>query len=299
MKKRGELILHLIIDEIKKGNNPAKISKEHNIKKQTLQYYLRQLKNKGIITKEGYGTWRVQKEVSNSTKASSIKKQIRGHAFNWKVRFKSEIDWERRLKKNNLNFQYIGINNSTPRIIFNNKKIWFTKKGLVIYEPKSFFAENSITSKGLAVFELDKTIKELGRKLKIDLSSYQFTTSREHYGLIKNELAKQYNKKGEKLYIRDDQGIWMWIDDSHSLAELENNEMITNKKVQDWYNDHKKHNFEVTPSFLLNSINKVTENQMMFNENFESHVEAIQTLSKTVNELREEIKTLRNLRLKS
>jgi len=296
MRSKKKVILQLIISEIKKGKPPSKISKEHNIKKQTLQYYLRQLKKEGLIEKEGYGLWKVLKEVSISNKACKVKKQIRGHAFNWKIKFLKDIDWTRRLNENNIKYQLIGINNSTPRIIFRGKKIWFTKTGLVIYEPKSFFSQSSFTSKGMAVWELDKTIKALGRFLKIDLSTYQFTTSREHYGMIKNELAKQYNDKKEKLFIRDDEGIWMWIDDSHSLSELETNKPKNSRGVQNWFNDMKKTNFEVTPTFLLKSINQVTQNQLMFNQNFESHIGAIQTLSKTVEELRKEIKNLKKLK---
>jgi len=270
MKKQKKLRLHLIYDEIKAGKNPSKISKEHNINKKTLQYYLRQLKKNGQIEKVGYGIWKVSKEVSISSKACpkevSIlsdkidkKKEIRGHAFNWKVKFKWNVNWEKRLKNNKINYKLIGINKSTPRIIFRQKKIWFTKTGLIIYEPISFFSASSYTSKGLAVYELDKTIKALGRLLKIDLSKYWFTTSREHYGMIKNELARQYNNKGEKLYIRDDKGLWLWIDFSHSIHEIETNKPKESRNVQNWLNDHKKHDFKVTPSFTLEAFGKVAK----------------------------------------
>jgi len=274
MRSKKKVILHHIITAIKAGKNPSKISKELGLKKQTLQYYLRQLKESRQIEKQGYGIWKVLKEVKKTTKAHKIPKQIRGHAFNWKVKFKYKINWKRRLDNENIKYQLIGINKSTPRIIFNNKKIWFTKTGLVIYEPKSFYSASSFTSKGQAVWELDKTIKMLSKRLKIDLNGYLFTTSREHYGQIKNELAKQYNDKGEKLYIRDDKGIWMWIDDSHSLSELETNKPETSKRVQDWYNDMKKTNFEVTPSFLLENSNKT--------------LQMIQSLTKEISTLKQE-----------
>lgn len=260
MKRGKKVILPIILSEMRSGKCPADICKKYEIKKQTLQYYIRYLKNKGIIEKEPTGKWKVLKEVSLLTKASQTQKQIRGHAFNWKIRFKHEFDWKKRLEKANIKYQLIGIAGTTPRIIFNDKKIWFTKTGLVIYEPKSFYAASSFTSKGRAVFELDRTIKELGRKLNTDLSTYEFTTSREHYAMIDNELAKQYNEKGEKLYVkRKDGTTWMWIDFSHGINELENDEPIVNKQAQDWFNDMKKTKFEVTPSFLLESLNKVTQ----------------------------------------
>jgi len=293
MKRVKKLRLLLIISEIKAGKNPSKISKEHKINKKTLQNHLGELKKMGCIEKVGYGTWKVLKEVLVSSKATSLKKQIRGHAFNWKVKFKKEIDWKRRLKNNKIKYQLIGINRSTPRIIFNDKKIWFTKTGLVIYEPKSFFARSSHTSKGMAVWELDKTIKALGRCLKIDLNWYRFKTSREHYGMIKNELARQYNNNGEKLYIVDDEGAWMWIDFSHGIDELETNEPFNSRMVQNWYNDHKKNKFEVTSTFILESFDKLLEDRKFHAENMRSHVEAIKTLSETVKELKEQVKNLK------
>jgi len=292
MKESKKQRLLLIVSEIKAGKKPAQISKEHKINKKTLQNYLRQLQQMDCIEKQGYGVWKVLKEVSVSSKATSLRKQIRGHAFNWKVKFKKNILWERRLKQNNIKYQLIGINKSTPRIIFKGKKIWFTKTGLVVYEPNSFFSQSSYTSKGQAVWELNKTIKALGRKLKISLEGYRFTTSREHYGMIKNELAKQYNDKGEKLYVVDDEGPWMWIDFSHGVHELETNEPKNSRGVQNWFNDMKKHNFEVTPSFTLNAINQVTQNQAMFNQNFESHVGAVRELGSSVRELTKQVKEL-------
>lgn len=285
MKKDKKVILLLIIEEIKLGNSPSKISLKHNIKKQTLQYYLRQLKKNGIIIKQGYGVWKVIKEVSKSTKASKKVKQIRGHGFNWKVKLNKEYDWTNLLKNNKINYQLIGINQSTPRIIFNDKKIWLTKNGLVIYEPKSFFSESSFTSKGMAVYELDRTLKLLENRLKINIGKYYFTTSREHYGMIKNELAKQYNDKGEKLYIRDNNGLWLWIDDSHSLNELETGEPNNSRGVQNWYNDMKKNNFEVTSSFILKGFDDILKIQTMHSNNIIKHQKVLDEMLITLKKI--------------
>lgn len=254
MRSSKKVILDLIISEIQKGNSPAKISKKHNIKKTTLQYYLRQLKKEGIIEKVAYGTWEVKKKFKSSPKATTPQhKQIRGHAFNWKVKFDRDYDWVKHLKKNNISFQLIGAMKSTPRILFDDKKIWLTKTGLIIYEPKSFFSKSSHTSKGMAVYELDKTIKLLSKALKMRLGAYSFKTSREHYGMIKNELARQYNERGDKMIIRDDRGDgWLWIDDSLSLGELETNEPFVSKQLQDWWNDAKANRFDMKMSDVKN-----------------------------------------------
>jgi DNA-binding Lrp family transcriptional regulator len=289
MKKGKKFELSHIIQRLKEGKKAKEISKELEISKSNLSYYLDKLKKEGIVEYKGSGVWLVQKTLPTR---KFKKRHCRGHAFIWKIELGRKIDWKKHIEKSNISFKEQS-NNKVLRIILNSKKIWLTSKGLIIYEPKDFFGENSYISKGKAVFEMDRTIKQLFNKLGLSLISYKFKTSREHFGLIKNELARQYNDKGEKLHIVSENGKeWMWIDDSLSLGELETNEMNINKSLQDFWNDNKKHNFKVTPTFVLNSINQVTQNQLMFNQNFESHVEAIQTLSSKVKELSEVIKDL-------
>jgi hypothetical protein len=285
--KRG--LYQLVLRKIELGMNPAKICKTYNLNKKSVQNVVGKLKRQGIIKKIGYAVWEVDKQVLNQVRQLEIKKtshQIRGHAFNWKIRFLRQIDWIKRLEKYSVPYKLVGFQ-QIPRIIIDNKKIWLTKKGMIIYETKDFFANNSFSSKGKAVYELDRLIKKIGRKLEIDLTPYKFTTLREHFALIKNELARQYNNKKEKLYIKDDGGIWMWIDHSEGEHELESNEVILNKKIQDWYNDQKKTNFEVTPSFILTSINTLTQNQLIEQKNkteyakdLVEHKNAIKVMSK-------------------
>jgi DNA-binding IscR family transcriptional regulator len=279
-----------VLDLFKQGLNPSKISKKLNISKQKLNYYIRKLKKNGYIEKKGYGTWEVKTFSLSQINLKQLK--VRGHAFVWKVKIHKNFNWEEILKGKN--FKLVG-KEKYPRIIIKDKKVWLGKNRIIIFENKSFYSNNAINSKKLAVFSLLEVLRALESKLSINLRPYAFSLSREHYGLIKNELARQCNKKGEKIHIRDDiDGEWLWIDDSESLNELETNKVGNNLGVQNWWNDMKKNKFQVTPSYTLNSINQVTQNQMMFAQNFETHVEAIKTLSEKVKELSEVIKELKN-----
>ena len=305
---KSKVLVPLIISEIKSGNSPSQISKKHNISLQNLNYYLGKMKKDGLITKVDYGVWKVLKELKKTSKASQDKKEIRGHGFNWRIKLKRKYDWIKHLNKRNLSYKMIGINSSTPRIIFRNKKIWLTQTGMVIYEPMSFFEKDGITAKKTAVYELKNTIELLGRKMSIDFTNqWGFTTSREHFGQIKNALAKQYNDKGEKIYIKDDKGIWLWIDDSHSLSELETTEPLVSKQVQNWYNDHKKHKFEVSPSWILNAFNQsnnaitgLTQTQVMNANNIIKHQKVLDGMleqQRQETELRKEmLNTMKDIR---
>lgn len=265
MQSTNKIELVQVFEALKAGLKPAEIAEKYNIPKTTLQYKLDVLKKKDIIKKVSYGVWEVvKKKYDFDLGAGSLKvrksKQIRGHAFIWKVRFKyKEIDWFKRLNKSKIKYQKIN-NGTVARIIFNNRKIWLTKKGMVVYEPLDFLGSSSFETKGTAVWELDQLIKEIGRQLQINLIPYKFTTSREHYALVKNSLAKQYNDKKEKLYVyAEDKGVWLWVDFSKGIHELENKDPTINRNVQNWYNDHLKHNFEVNSSFVLNGFSVLTE----------------------------------------
>ncbi len=124
------------------------------------------------------------------------------------------------------------------------------------------------------------------QRLQVNLYPYIFKPAREHYGIIKNDLAIQCNRNKEKIHIRDDlEGEWLWIDDSYGLGELENKSPLRNMQVQRWWNDNKKHDFKVTPSFLLENINKLVQSQLIEQENkaeysrdLVKHKEAIKTM---------------------
>jgi biotin operon repressor len=289
-----------ILDLLKQDKNPAQISKELNISKQKLNYYIRRLKDLGFVEKKGYGVWEVLRSKKDDLE-HTIKwndKKIRGHAFIWKIKSK-QFNWIELLTKNKINYSLV--RGYTPRIFINNQKVWLAKDSIIIYDNRSFYGQNAIESRKYAVFGLKSVIDTLQKQLNISLGKYLFKPTREHYGMIKNELARQYNDKGDKLIVKDDlDGDWLWIDDSEGmLGELETGgKRITkdraglNLEVQKWYNDMKKTNFQVTPTFILSAMNGIQQNQLVFDRNMKSHLEVLNKIGKAVEELTEAIKKL-------
>lgn len=309
MKKALKLGLHSVLALIKDGVMPAQIVKKYNIPKQSLSYHVGKLKALGCIEKKAYGTWDYIMDVPKvpiRPKGSLIgqpKKEIRGHAFIWKIEFDQPFNWDivvGKYSKKKLTFQKIA-RGKVHRTILDNRKIWLTKKGLVIYEPLDFFGKSSFETKGTAVYQMDKLIKRLLRELGLKFRPYRFTTSREHYGIIKHELAKQFNERKEKLHIRQEDGsIWLWIDDSLSLGELETKDPVINRQLQNYWNDHRKTKFEITPSFILNGFNQnnlaiqgITENQLIFDKNMSSHLKVLDKIGKAVGKLTDTIKEIK------
>lgn len=277
--------------EIKKGKSLIEIKKELKISKQNLNYHLRQLQKKNLIRKEGNGYYSIIQSKNYHFEHASKKREIRGHAFIWTIKLNHQYSWKEKLEKVNLNYKLI--RNYTPRIFINNKKIWLGKKSIVIYEANSFYGINAIESRKYAVISLIETLQKLELKLNINLRPYIFKPAREHFGIIKNDLAIQCNRSNEKIHISDDvEGEWLWIDDSLSLGELETGgkkALTRNIQVQKWYNDHKKHNFEVTPTFLMESIKGLIQVQQMNANNIIKHQKVLDEMLVTLKKIQESL----------
>lgn len=294
-----------IIKELEKTTNLNKIQKNLNLSKQKLNYYLREMKKKGIIIHRGRGWYEIAKGSKNSTNHAIhlTKDFVRGHAYVWTIKLPKEIEgWKDRIKKlkqKNINFKLIGAKENTPRIKILGRKVWLCNNNIRIYDKKdmSYYGINSIESRKLAFREFSLIVDILERKLGLNLKKYDFEWNKEHYALIKNDLAREENKKGNIWRIKDEKGEWLVVDDSLGKGgELENNgknSLKTNLLMQKWWNDHKKNDFKVTPSFLLESMNHITQNQIMFDKNFQSHLEVIKKLGKAVDRLTEEIKKIK------
>lgn len=287
-KEGGNLLLD-ILNLLKSNVKPIDISKQLNISKQLLSYYLGRLKSKGLITKIGYGVWETSK---NSTKVA----EIRGHAFMWKVKNNLKLNWIKLLDEKKIKYKLIGLH-KTPSILFKDRKIWLGKSNIIIYEPESFIGINAIETRKYAVFSLISILEALQSRLDINLKPIEFKVTRQHYSIIHNSLAIQCNKQGQKINIYNSKGLWFIIDNSYNLDECEQvhpeSALIDNIGVQKFFNELKDLNFEATPKETWKAINQVTQNQLIFAENMKSHINAIQTIAKEIKGLSSAIKSIK------
>jgi len=289
MRPRNNKFYFTLLDLLKQGKTPSQISRENNISKQKINYYIRQLKKECVIFKKGYGVWEVKevKRTTSNTLSKKNSKEVRGHAFIWVIKPERTFDWKTLLPHLGITFSLIS--NKIPRIMIDGRKIWLSKKSIIIYEPHSFYGKNAIESRKYAVYSLLETIRKLQLALGVKLNPYIFKPSREHYGLIKNDLARQCNRSGEKIHVKDNlEGEWLWIDDSLSLGELETGgikAMERNIQVQRWWNDMKKHNFEMTPTKTLEIISGVLQTQVMNADNIVKHQKVLDEMLITLKKI--------------
>lgn len=292
-----------IYEYIKQGKNPAQISKELNISKQKLNWYIKPLQAENLIKKIGYGTWIINPDKSEEQVKESIRYachqsgEIRGHAFIFTIDLNGIANWQNRrqvLVKQGIEFKEAKIIGGGERLIYKGKKVMLTNSSLVIYEPESIFANTSKEAKQLAVSRMLDYVNDITSYLGINLPQIKFKVSRQHYALIKNALAEQYNREGKKLFVRDLGGLWLIIDNSFALNELETigkNSDVASKKVQDFFNGIKSYE-GFTPQFIMTALGRqqeLIEGINSYGEHLKSHIVAIQTLGNKVGEFNTKI----------
>jgi predicted transcriptional regulator len=287
-----------IINFLKTSTNLTKLQEKLNIPRQNLNYYLRELKKRGIIEQKGKGWYELIKGCKNSTKYGKllVKDSIRGHAYVLEVKLQKEIkDWDKRieiLKNKKVNYKLVGAKLDIPRIKVLGRKVWLCKDHLRIFDKKdmSYYGNNAKESRNKAISELKLIVGILEKKLGVLIKPSDIYIRKEHYALIKNDLAIEENKKGNIWRISDEYGEWLLIDDSlEQGGELENvgkSSYKINIPMQKWWNDNKRTNFEVTPTFLMESLNKViqvqkveVENKKEYSRDLVEHKEAIKRMS--------------------
>lgn len=231
---------------------------------------------------------------------------VRGHAFQFTLSINPNLrNWHKRaelLEQAGIKFKPLKLYGGAQSLQFKGRKVWLTRKSIIVFEKSSYMAENSTEAKKYAVYDFFAFIEALERYLRADFGAtrqdrLKFKVSRQHYALIKNALAKQYDKEGKKLEVSNEKGQWFIIDNSFNLHEAETIHPETadkdNLKVQAFFNGIKK--FEgFTPEFVVNSLGGVMQTQELFAKNIESHVSAIQELAVGVKKLTQKIEELDN-----
>lgn len=320
-KSRSKSNLNFIIFSLlKSGKTPKEICKQLSMKKTALSYHLRLLKASGSIEKIGYSVWKTnnfqQKEVQKvkvghpspiyktvSFGNLNFSKDIRGHGFKFKVRIPRLFNWSRRtefMDKHKIKYDVIN-KGFSQRIIFRDHKIWLSQSSIVVYfhDGLSFFSSSAKDNEERAVFEIIEVMKGLDNlfhaSFKIN-KRYQIKVFGKHQAQIRNGLAKLYNRAGKRFSVSNEDGQWLLIDDSLGLDELETvgcagkNDATKDmdEVIKPFFNSLKDKPFtayDFEKLFVLTS--KAVENQDRYAENIELHLKAIQEMRDTLKEIKD------------
>lgn len=259
---------------------PKEIAQRRKTTIRAVQKVIKRLKQKGLISFDAnlYGSTRPLSEP--------LGQRLHGQEWNIKIISKSQKYEQSRKKGNTLT-----IEGNTIRLY---------RDSLEIYSGQSFFQENEQRATAESLTYWMRFFRRLEQEFNIILIKPRvrnLSLVNQHYGETNSEMAKDYLKRKEKfqIYAEDDSKLWFTIDNSFNLKERECLHPETAKqdseKVTKQINDWRAHD-PPTNSELTRNIQQVTENQLMFAKNIETHIAAIQELARGVKELREEVKKL-------
>lgn len=303
----------IVYEQIKEGIQPSKICKEFNISKQRLNYYLSSLKRAECIKKIGYGVWEIcgnfdEKKVKETVRITKYQPDkikpdfARGHAFQFKLKIPKLRNWEKReeiFRKKGIEFKELDhLIGKGQEILIKGKKIWLTNKSIIIFEKSSYLAKTSKEARKYAIYDLFELVRGLesvlGASFRIN-KRYMFKVSRQHYALVKNALAEQYNREGKKLKVYSEDGLWFVIDNSYNLNEAETVHPKTavedSTKIQNYFNGIKATE-NYTPQIMMQAVTQNAENLNNYAVHLKSHVKSIKLLGKGVKRLNNSIKKL-------
>lgn len=292
-----------VLFEFEKDTNLTRIKNKLNLSKQSLNYYINKLKRFGYLEQKSEGWYEITEKGKNIGKNvtkydSKINiDDVRAHAMVWEIEIeKIPNNWKDRIKvleKHEINFKLVGALKNTPRIKVLGRKVWLCNSHIRIFdiEKASYYGKDAKESQINAKLEAFRILRVIENKLNIKLCENKLKFQKEHYAIVKNDLAKYQNSKGVIMRISDEEGEWLLIDDSleqgGELETIGKKAFNNNIMVQNWWNDNKKHNFEVTPSFLLETLFKLSQNQTNQSERMNELMLVTQVLVKEIDRLKE------------
>lgn len=222
---------YLYVLSLLKTKRPSQICDELGMTKQSLNYHIRFLEGLGYIKKLGHGVWLVIKdEVKNvDVGRSKSMSKIRSHGFGFYLKIPQIKNWNDRedyLNKNNIKYEIDNLKQG-QHLQLKGFHIYLFNKGIRFMQMEGFegiFTDSATLGNEIASRRLLRIIKALERLLGANFAQnkgYQVKITRQHHALVKNELASLYNKQGQRLQVFDHKGLWLLIDNSFNLDELE------------------------------------------------------------------------------
>jgi len=214
----------------------------------------------------------------------AFKVLILNRPINWELK-RSKVVESRVLSKQ------VDLNNNSYEIHnFSNLKIKTSNNSVIFYMPH-IYGKTTDECFQTALDYLFKSIPKIENLFKIVLikdrkANIEIISS--HYAKLQDSLAKIYKTENNKLYVKDELGtVWLIADYSFKVNELETINANTAKEdmdsVQSFLNDLRRN--PATFTNVLELVKSVAANQVIFDKNMSSHIEAIQTLSKEVKRL--------------
>lgn len=218
-----------------KGFRPQQImimrKKKGILSKEATYRPLRNLRGKGYLSND----YRIVEKLGGTQQHSQqLQHQLRLHGQQFSINI---------LYKDHRYMKFLDKCNSR---IINNQHIMFYKDKIVVYGTESFFGEDVHKCMSQSMKYWNKFIRILENDYQLILlkpRSNNIKFFNQHWAEVGNELANEYNDNCEKLrvYGADDGKLWLLVDNSFNMHELEATHPIKSPvditKVRNVFND--------------------------------------------------------------
>lgn len=286
------------------------ISQELNIKENSVYRAIKRLIRKNLINPDRTLTSSGLAVIKNCPLPYGLSKSVhsdmvRGHNIVFTLSVPKIKNWNKRrelLVEKKISFKRVGVNWEGESIIVDKTKVWLTPTSVVFYMPHFLGQDAHAVFKEATEYLLLTLIPAVERTLGTSLrqeGGYKVRVSKQHYGLVKNALAEQYHNEKKKLFVRDQSGLWLLIDNSLNLKELETVHSKTAREdnivVQDFFNDLKDH--PILPSEIKGGFGEfhkaLTEMSGQFKNYNENIILHLAVLKKIGEASEEQLKTMK------
>lgn len=300
--KQAEIIRNLTINL--EGLRVETLVKLTNLSKRTIYRNLNKLKDKGLV-ENLYPIWKIvkgQSELCQSLLKSN--KIFELHNYSYVLKLIEVPDWwnkrKPRLEKiKGWQFKQVsfGKNNPYEQLINENFVIQAYPESIIIISRKRYYGNSPYEVITEAINDVIDIISYLEERLKfrlfpngipcLELRSNDFNR-------IKDYLAEHCKKEDRRFLVETDKGK-VWVDYSEPFGKESNT-----PDIQDTLERHTKDlimNKPLLPSEIqglvgqaFQQINKVAQNQIIFDKNITLHQEVLREIRDAIKELKEEIK---------
>lgn len=284
-----------------------------NIKLSAVYTAFWRYRKKGLInedrslTTNGFQTVKKAFAISQTVKYKA--NSIRLHNLAFSVLIPRISKWDKRDKfliQKKIKFKTINMGTwKTQQIIIDKRKIWLNPKKIIFYMG-DYYAETPLEAFTEAINDLKELVLKIEKKFSLKLvynNSIDFEVNRQHYALIKNQLAKKYNKEKKRLFVYDSENkLRLLIDDSLKLNEFEAIDPKLSRNDSEVVQEHFKDIIEerhYKPSTTKNiidrtaeNLDKLTEQNMIlssnfnrYNKNIELHLDVLRDMKNTLRKI--------------
>lgn len=298
MSKSDREILKFLLEN-QEGLRVQTLMKLTNLRQRTLYKRLNILRKKGMI-QNIFPIWKIANgQVGFCSKLLESNNIFELHNLSYIIKLIKTPDWWSkrknyliRLKEWQFKEVNFGKSNSNPyvQLINENFVIQTYPESLIIISKKRYYSNSPYQTIRDAMSDVLSLMDWFCERFRFNFFSDgipHIEVRNNDFNRMNDAIANQVKKDGRKFLIELDKRRKVWVDSSEPFgkeANYPNGQEVMEKHVKDIL-IHKP----MTNSELQLMVQNVTQNQLMFAQNIDKHMQVLEDMSNTLKQIRESL----------